>query len=83
MSVTASTRVLTLLGDPVGHSASPEIQNAAFSAAGVDGVYVAVRGGPEELVGFMRGLARAGGGVTSRFPTRRRRPRFWMFEATR
>jgi shikimate dehydrogenase len=68
MSVTASTRVLTLLGDPVGHSASPEIQNAAFSAAGVDGVYVAVRCGPEELVGFMRGLARAGGGGNITLP---------------
>jgi shikimate dehydrogenase len=68
MSVTASTRVLTLLGDPVGHSASPEIQNAAFSAAGVDGVYVAVRCGPEELVGFMRGPARAGGGGNITLP---------------
>jgi shikimate dehydrogenase len=68
MSVTASTRVLTLLGDPVGHSASPEIQNAAFSAAGVDGVYVAVRCGPEDLVGFMRGLARAGGGGNITLP---------------
>jgi shikimate dehydrogenase len=52
----------------VGHSASPEIQNAAFSAAGVDGVYVAVRCGPEELVGFMRGLARAGGGGNITLP---------------
>jgi shikimate dehydrogenase len=68
MSVTASTRVLTLLGDPVGHSASPEIQNAAFSAAGVDGVYVAVRCGPAERVGFMRGLARAGGGGNITLP---------------
>ena len=68
MTVTASTRVLTLLGDPVSHSASPEIQNAAFQAAGVNGVYVAVRCAPDDLVGFMRGLARAGGGGNVTLP---------------
>ena len=68
MTVTAATRVLTLLGDPVGHSASPELQNAAFAAAGVDGVYVAVRCGPDDLMGFMRGLARAGGGGNITLP---------------
>ena len=68
MSVTAATRVLALLGDPVAHSVSPEIQNAAFAAAGVDGVYVAVRCGGDDLVGFMRGLARAGGGGNVTLP---------------
>lgn len=68
MTVTASTRVLTLLGDPVGHSASPEVQNAAFQHAGVDGVYVAVRCGADDLQGFMRGLARAGGGGNVTLP---------------
>lgn len=68
MTVTARTRILTLLGDPVEHSASPEIQNAAFEAAGVDGMYVAVRCGSEDLVGFMRGLARAGGGGNVTIP---------------
>lgn len=68
MTVTSTTRVLTLLGDPVAHSASPELQNAAFAAAGVDGVYVAVRCAPDDLVGFMRGLARAGGGGNVTLP---------------
>ena len=68
MTVTARTRVLTLLGDPVAHSASPEIQNAAFRTAEVDGVYVAVRCGREDLPGFMRGLARAGGGGNVTIP---------------
>ncbi len=68
MKVTSTTRVLTLLGDPVAHSASPELQNAAFAAAGVDGVYVAVRCAPDDLVGFMRGLARAGGGGNVTLP---------------
>lgn len=68
MRVTAETRLLTLLGDPVAHSASPQIQNAAFEAAGMDGVYVAVRCGAEDLPGFMRGLARAGGGGNVTIP---------------
>jgi shikimate dehydrogenase len=66
--ITATTRVITLLGDPVSHSASPEIQNAAFRKAAVDGVYVAVRCAPEDLSGFMHGLARAGGGGNVTLP---------------
>jgi shikimate dehydrogenase len=66
--VTAKTRVLTLLGDPVAHSASPLIQNAAFAEAGVDGVYVAVRCAADDLSGFMHGLARAGGGGNITLP---------------
>jgi shikimate dehydrogenase len=68
VTVTAATRVIALLGDPVAHSASPEIQNAAFAAAGVDGVFVAVRCEADDLVGFMKGLARAGGGGNVTLP---------------
>jgi shikimate dehydrogenase len=68
VTITAQTRVLTLLGDPVAHSASPEIQNAAFRDSGVDGVYVAVRCAAEDLSGFMHGLARAGGGGNITLP---------------
>jgi shikimate dehydrogenase len=68
MSVSASTRVLTLLGDPVGHSKSPIIQNAAFAEAGMDGVYVAVRCAADDLTGFMKGLSRAGGGGNITLP---------------
>lgn len=58
----AATRVFALLGDPVAHSLSPAFQNAALRAAGLDGVYVALRAGPDELPGLLRGLALAGGG---------------------
>lgn len=68
MIVTAKTRVLTLLGDPVAHSRSPEIQNAAFAEARVDGVYIAVRCAASDLSGFMHGLARAGGGGNVTLP---------------
>lgn len=58
----ASTRLFALLGDPVSHSLSPTFQNAALRAAGLDGVYVALRCSPTEVVGLIRGIARAGGG---------------------
>ncbi len=64
--------MLALLGDPVSHSASPVVQNAAFEAAGVDGVYVAVRCAPDDLDGFMRGLANAGGGGNVTLPHKER-----------
>jgi shikimate dehydrogenase len=60
------------LGDPVGHSKSPLVQNAAFAAAGVDGVYVAVRCALDDLQGFMRGLSRAGGGGNITLPHKER-----------
>lgn len=79
MTISAKTRVLTLLGDPVSHSASPETQNAAFQAAGVDGVYVAVRCAPDDLSGFMRGLARAGGGGNITLPHKEKAATFVDF----
>lgn len=60
-ALTARTRVFTILGNPVEHSLSPVIQNAAFQAAQVDGVYVALRCDAEQMVGFMSGLGRSGG----------------------
>jgi shikimate dehydrogenase len=68
MIITSSTRVLALLGDPVSHSLSPVVQNAAFAQAGVDGVYIAVRCARDDLVGFMHGLSRAGGGGNITLP---------------
>ena len=60
-ALTARTRVFTILGNPVEHSLSPVIQNAAFQEAQVDGVYVARRCDAEQMVGFMSGLGRSGG----------------------
>lgn len=68
MMPSSTTRLLALLGDPVAHSRSPLIQNAAFQEACVDGVYVAVRCAAEDLIGFMRGLSRAGGGGNITLP---------------
>lgn len=56
------TRVLAILGDPVAHSLSPAMHNAAFRALGLDAVYVALRVDPQSLPSLMRSLAQAGGG---------------------
>jgi len=60
--VSSSTRVLALLGDPVSHSLSPLVQNAAIRALALDGVYVALRCAGEDAPSLLRALARAGGG---------------------
>lgn len=65
--ITGATRVAGVIGDPVRHSRSPAIHNAAFAAAGLDWVYVAFEVGegevPSALAG-MRALGLAGLNVT-------------------
>ncbi len=39
----ADTRVFGVLGDPIGHSQSPLIHNAAFAADGIDAIYLPFR----------------------------------------
>jgi len=41
MNITGKTKVFGIIGDPVMHSMSPVMQNAAFEAANLDCVYVA------------------------------------------
>ncbi|HYU28661.1 MAG TPA: shikimate dehydrogenase [Gemmatimonadales bacterium] len=43
MEISAKTRLFTVIGDPVAHSLSPAMHNAAFRALGLDAVYVALR----------------------------------------
>lgn len=61
MSITATTRLVALLGDPVDRSLSPRFQNAGFTAEGLNAVYVALRCDAVHVPGLMRGLALAGG----------------------
>jgi shikimate dehydrogenase len=60
MTITATTRLVALLGHPVSHSLSPRMQNAAFAARGLDWAYVALDVPPERLEQAVRGLAAAG-----------------------
>lgn len=65
------TRVFAVLGNPVAHSLSPAIHNAAFRALGLDAVYVALRCAAADVVPLMRGLAAAGGGGNVTAPHKR------------
>ena len=56
----AKTKLLALIGDPVGHSLSPAMHNTAFAADGLDFVYVALNVGAEELPAAVRGAAALG-----------------------
>jgi shikimate dehydrogenase len=59
-AVTAKTRIAAVLGWPVAHSKSPAIHNAAFAAAGVDAVFVALAVPPPDFATVVRALAAAG-----------------------
>jgi 3-dehydroquinate dehydratase/shikimate dehydrogenase len=54
------TAVYGVIADPVGHSLSPQIHNAAFGAAGVDAVYVPFRVPFDTLGQFMEDVPRLG-----------------------
>jgi shikimate dehydrogenase len=54
------TRLLALIGDPVGHSLSPAMHNASFAAEGLDYVYVALNVRAEDLPAAVRGAAALG-----------------------
>lgn len=59
--VSASTSLVALLGDPVGHSVSPALHNAAFHAQGVDAVYLACTVSRDHLAEAVGGLWALGG----------------------
>ncbi len=66
MEISAKTRLLAVLGDPVEHSLSPPMYNAAFQALGLDAVYVALRCRAGALPGLLSACATVGaaGNVT-------------------
>lgn len=66
MEIGANTRLLAVVGDPVAHSLSPAMHNAACRALGLDAVYVALRATAASLPAVLETLAGAGaaGNVT-------------------
>jgi shikimate dehydrogenase len=58
-AIRGTTRVYAVIGDPVEHSLSPVMQNAAFAACRLDAVYVALRVAPAALPDAVRGFAAA------------------------
>jgi shikimate dehydrogenase len=60
--ITGSTRVFAILGNPVAHSLSPAMQNAAFRALGIQAAYVPLACMAEDVPPLIQALARSGGG---------------------
>jgi len=61
MEISAKTRLFMVIGDPVAHSLSPAMHNAAFRALGLDAVYVALRVSAEALPAVLVMQAAIGG----------------------
>jgi shikimate dehydrogenase len=67
MAISGKTRVCGVIGDPIEHTLSPTIQNAAFNHLGLDFVFLAFHvkaAGLENAVRGMRGLGVHGLNVT-------------------
>jgi 3-dehydroquinate dehydratase/shikimate dehydrogenase len=59
-SITADTEVYGVIADPIGHSLSPIIHNAAFQDAGMNRVYVPFRVPREHLAQFLEDCPKLG-----------------------
>jgi shikimate dehydrogenase len=56
LSITAGTKICGIIGDPVEHSLSPHMHNAAFRQLGLDFIYLPFRVKRENLTGAIEGL---------------------------
>jgi len=56
MEITGRTKIVGVIGDPVEHSCSPPMHNAAFREMGMDYIYVPFRVKPEQLPAAVEGF---------------------------
>ena len=54
--LTGHTRIVGVIGDPIEHSRSPQMHNAAFTKAGLDYVYVPFHVRPDDLADAIAGF---------------------------
>lgn len=60
MTLSGSTTVVGVIGDPVSHSLSPAMHNAAFGRLGIDWVYVPFHVKPEHVETAVRSIVALG-----------------------
>ena len=60
LTITGKTKLLGIIGDPVEHSLSPVMQNAAIRKLGVDYIYIPFPVKPENLATALEGFANIG-----------------------
>lgn len=62
MNITAKTKICMVIGDPVGHSLSPQIHNAGYKTLEIDSDYVFVgcQVKIENLSDFIKGVKAMG-----------------------
>ncbi|MCZ6634466.1 MAG: hypothetical protein O7G87_13760 [bacterium] len=56
LNIRSTSQVLGVIGDPIAHSFSPDMHNAAIEALGVDFCYVAFHVLPPKVGDAMRGV---------------------------
>lgn len=70
LTIGANTDVYCIFGNPVRHSLSPAMHNAAFRALGINAAYVAFEAGSiKEAINAMKALGIRGASVTIPFKT--------------
>ncbi len=57
-TITPATRIYGVVADPVAHSLSPVVHNAALAAAGIDAVYIPFRVPAEQIDRFLQDAGR-------------------------
>ncbi|MBM3679642.1 MAG: shikimate dehydrogenase, partial [Actinobacteria bacterium] len=60
LALSGTTTLVGIIGNPVSHSLSPRMQNAAFAAAGLDWAYVPLPVCGERVGEAVRGLVALG-----------------------
>jgi len=74
VEIGGSTRLLAVVGDPVAHSLSPHMHNAACRALGIDAAYVALRVPARALADVLGALAAVGAAGNVTIPPNHRVP---------
>jgi shikimate dehydrogenase len=60
VNISGKTRVCGVIGDPIEHSLSPAMHNAAFNALGLDCAFLAFRVAPNEVANAIAGMRALG-----------------------